>query len=462
MEKTEELGIHPIGKLLAKYSLPAVIAMLVNAIYNVVDRIFIAQFAGEKALAGLTIAFPVMLILFAFASLVGAGGAALMSIRFGEKDARGTSHVFGNMLSVGIIITAITVIILSFNLKAVLNAFGATSDVLGFSTDYMRIILYGFIFQMMSFTLSGSVRTEGQPILSMLSMIVSAVTNIVLDFLFIGVFGWGVQGAALATVAGQLVGLIILISFYLSGKSVLQLRLKDFKPDWNVFSKILIIGFSTFMGTVGTSISMAFLNRGLVAYGGTAAIASMGAINSLFTLFFMPLMGVQQGMQPIIGYNHGARLNDRVYKTLKIGILVGIIFSTIVFALLEIFPVTFISLFLDPSSATVQTAVTGLRIYVLMLPLLCINVFGIVFYQSTARGGQAFVLGLLRQVLFLIPAVLIMQNLFGLIGVWASVPVSDALAIIVTSIALIITYRKESKKTEVLTSVGQEIITVEG
>lgn len=462
MEKTDELGIHPIGKLLAKYSLPAVIAMLVNAIYNVVDRIFIAQFAGEKALAGLTIAFPVMLILFAFASLVGAGGAALMSIRFGEKDARGTSHVFGNMLSVGIIITAVTVIILSFNLEVVLNTFGATPEVLDFSAGYMRIILYGFIFQMLSFMLSGSVRTEGQPILSMLSMIVSAVTNIVLDLLFIGVFGWGVQGAALATVTGQLVGLIILISFYVRGKSVLQLRLKDFKPDWNVFSKIIIIGFSTFIGTVGTSISMAFLNRGLVAYGGTAAITSMGAINSLFTLFFMPMMGVQQGMQPIIGYNHGAQLKDRVFKTLKIGIMVGVLFSTVVFVLLELFPVPFISLFLDPSSATVETAVTGLRIYVLMLPLLCINVFGIAFYQSTGRGGQSFVLGLLRQIIFLIPAVLIMQNLFGLIGVWASVPVSDGLAIIVTAIALFITYRNEVKKTEKTNFVGQEMVTVEG
>ncbi len=255
----------------------------------------------------------------------------------------------------------------------------------------------------------------------------------------------GVEGAALATIAGQFVGLVMLSTFYLGGKSVLRLKFKDFIPDPKVFSKIFTIGFATFVSTLGTSISMAFLNRGLGEYGGTAAITAMGAINSLYTLFIMPIMGVQQGMQPIIGYNHGAKQTDRVFKTLKLGILVGVVFSTVVFALLEIFPEAFIAMFLDPASATVATAVMGLRIFIIMLPLLCVNLLGIAFYQSTARGRQSFVLSILRQLVILIPAILIMQELFGLIGVWASVPVADGLAILITGIVLLITYRKDMK-----------------
>lgn len=443
MEKTNELETKSIGRLLAQYSIPSVIAMIVNAIYNVVDRIFIGQVTGEEALAGLTIAFPVMMILFAFAALVGAGGAALLSINLGKKDIRSTSHVFGNMLSVGAIITLISVVVMSINLESVLSIFGATKSVMTYSSDYMRIIIYGFIFQMFSFNLSSAIRAENQPILSMISMLVSAITNIILDYVFIVILDWGVKGAALATISGQFLGLIILTTFYLRGKSVLKLRLKDFLPDWSVYSKIIAIGFSTFVSTIGTSVAMSFLNRGLVKYGGTSAITSMGAINSLYTLFIMPIMGIQQGMQPIIGYNHGAKRNDRVYKTLKLGIIIGVIFSTIVFLLLEIFPVTFISMFLDPDSTTIPIAVTGLRIYIIMLPVLSINMFGIAFYQSTARSTQALLLGILRQFILLIPIVLIMQNIFGLIGVWASAPISDGIAILVTIIALVISYKKE-------------------
>ncbi len=442
MNKTNELETKNVGRLLAQYSIPSVIAMIVNAIYNVVDRIFIGQFAGEKALAGLTIAFPLMMILFAFASLIGAGGAALLSINLGKKDIKSTSHVFANMHSVGIIITLITVTTMYLNLESLLNMFGATKEVLSYSSDYMSIILFGFVFQMISFNLNSAVRAENQPLLSMSAMLSSAITNIILDYIFIAILGWGVKGAAIATISGQFAGLLILISFYLRGKSVLKLKLSYFIPKWSVYSKIIAIGFSSFISTIGMSVAMSFLNKGLVKHGGTAAITSMGAINSLYTMFIMPIMGIQQGMQPIIGYNHGAKRTDRVLKTLKLGIAIGVIFSTFVFILLQVFPVTFISLFLDPESTTISVAVTGLRIYIIMLPLLSINFFGIAFYQSTARSTHALFLGLLRQFILLIPIVLIMQNLFGLIGVWASAPLADGLSIIITTISLSISYNK--------------------
>lgn len=335
---------------------------------------------------------------------------------------------------------------MKINLDELLYLFGASLDTIEYASSYITIIIYGFIFQMISFNLNSAVRTENQPILSMMAMMLSAITNIILDYIFIAKLNMGVEGAALATISGQLVGLVLLLSFYIRGKSILHLSFKDFIPNLNIFTSIVSIGITTFITTLGSSIAMSFMNRGLGQYGGTAAITAMGAINSLFTLFIMPIMGIQQGMQPIIGYNHGANRLDRSYKTLKIGLIVGIAFSTLVFLLMELFPTTFISMFIDPTSSTINIAVTGLRIYMLMLPLLCVNIYAIGFYQSIAKSTQALILGILRQFLFLIPFILILQNLFGLMGVWAAVPLSDGLAIIISIISLLINYNK-SKST---------------
>jgi len=445
MGEVKALGTQSIGKLLMKYSIPAVIAMLVNAIYNVVDRIFIGQFAGEAALAGLTVAFPIMMITFAFANLVGIGGAALLSIKLGENDRKGANHVFGNTLSFGLIVTGFTLIAIFFNLDNILTLFGATVEVSGYASSYMTIILGGFIFQMTSFVLNSSVRTEGKPVLSMMAMIASAVTNIVLDYIFIGLLDMGVAGAAYATIIGQFVGLSILASFYLRGKSQLKLNMKDIMPDFKVISSIVTIGFATFLSTVGTSVAMAMINRSLSIYGGTAAITSMGAINSLYTFFIMPIMGITQGMQPILGYNHGAKKRERVVKTLKYGILIGMTFSSLVFIVLELFPRPFISMFLDPNSATVDIAVTGLRIFIAMLPVLCINLMGVAYFQSTAQGRKSMILGLLRQFIVLIPVILVLPQFLGLTGVWLATPIADATAIGITGLVLLNDLRKPYK-----------------
>ncbi|MBI9105010.1 MAG: MATE family efflux transporter [Spirochaetales bacterium] len=445
MKKTRELGTLPVGKLIARYSIPAIIAMVVNAVYNVVDRIFIGNFAGEEALAGLTVAFPVMMILMAFASLIGAGGTALLSIKLGEKDYRGASHVFGNTMGVGFMITGIIIGILSINLEGALVLFGATADTIAYAVDYMRIILFGFIFQMFSFTLSSSVRNEGQPLLSMATMMLSAVTNIILDYFFIVKWGMGVRGAAFATIIGQLAGLILLSSFYFRGKSVLKIELKDFLPEFSIVRRIFSIGFASFVGVLGVSISMTFLNRGLGFYGGTAALTSLGAINSLYTLFIMPVLGIQQGIQPIIGYNFGAKLMRRVYQTLRGGIGTAVVFSTLVFIILQAAPVVFISMFMDSGSDTVGGAVAGLRYFILMLPLLGINFVGVAFFQSTARGRMSLFLSLLRQIIFLIPLVLILPVFFGLTGVWIATPIADGLAVFLTLFALMRDYRNRDK-----------------
>jgi len=444
-----ELQTKPIGSLILQYSIPSVIAMIVNAIYNIVDRIFIGKFAGENALASLTIDFPLMLILFSFATLIGAGGAALFSIKLGQKNNKEANLYFANTVSSGILVSTIMILIVFFNIESILYLFGATETLIEQSTAYMRIILTGFIFQSISLVLNNMVRNEGNPLLSMVAMLSSAIINIVLDYIFIVLMDMGVEGAALATIIGQFSGFCLLLSFYLRKKSVISVTWKDFLIQPKVFGKIIVIGFSTFIGTIGTSLSMTFLNRGLRIYGGVAAITAMGAINSLYTFFIMPMMGIQQGVQPIMGYNYGAKEFDRVSKTLRYSIIGTVLFSSIVFLFLYLFPNTAVSLFLTEGSETIDIAVKGLRYYILMLPLLGINLLSIAYFQSTAKGRVSIILGLLRQFLFLIPLVLILPLHFGLKGVWIATPIADALAIIVSLVVLAVSARRDLKKTEV-------------
>jgi Na+-driven multidrug efflux pump len=290
------------------------------------------------------------------------------------------------------------------------------------------------------------IRNEGSPLLPMIGMMTSALTNIILDYIFIGLLDMGVQGAALATIIGQFSGFCILMSFYIRKKSIVKVTFKDFIPDPRITGRIIVIGFSTFLGTMGTSFSMTFLNRGLNIYGGLAAITAMGEINSLYTFFIMPVMGIQQGIQPIMGYNHGAKQKGRVLETLKLGIIGTVIFSTIVFLFLYIFPEVAISLFLSEGSATIPVAVEGLRYFILMLPVLSINMLAIAYFQSSARGKTSMFLGLLRQFIFLIPLVLILPRLLGLTGVWIATPIADGLAVVVSLIVLFIDVRRNKRE----------------
>lgn len=447
MSTVNDLGTKSIGRLLAQYSIPSVIAMLVGALYNVIDRIFIGSTVGESALAGLTVVFPIMMILFAFVSLISTGGSSLLAIKLGEGDKQGADHVFGNTISFGVIVNMISLGVIFFNIEGFLSLFGANADVFAYAADYLRIILLGFIFQMMSFIFMNFVRTEGQPILSMIAMIVSTVMNIALDYVFIVVLKMGVQGAALATIIGQFFGFAILISFYLRGKSQLKFQAKDIIPDFKIVREILSIGFSSCISVLGTSVTMVVINRLLGSYGGTAAITSMGAINSLFSFILMPLMGITQGIQPIIGFNHGAKQTDRARKTLLYGIISGSVFSFIIFSIMMMNATTFVGIFLVEGSPTIPIAANGLRIYIAMLPLLSINLMGVGYFQSTAKGRMAMILGMLRQFIILMPLLMFLPPLLGLNGIWLSVAIADGVSILIVGIAILRSFRNEKKIT---------------
>ncbi|MGD1822841.1 MAG: MATE family efflux transporter [Pleomorphochaeta sp.] len=443
MSKTNELGTESILRLLIRYSLPSIVAMVINSIYNIIDRIFIGNYVGEAALGGLAITFPIMMIIFAFATLIGVGGNVLFSISLGQNNKREASKIFTSTIGLCILVSIITILILFFNLDSLLSFFGATDEILSYSVNYMQIILAGFLFQMISFSLINSIRNEGAPVLPMISMIASAIINIVLDYILIYILNWGVEGAALATVLGQFVGFLILVSFYIRGKSIIKIYIKDILPNFKTIREIISIGFASFAGTMGASIALIVLNRAFSQYGGTSAIASMGAVNSLYTLCLMPLMGIQQGMLPILGYNHGAGLKKRVWNTLSIAIIISVIFSIIMFIMLELFANQAVTLFLDNESSTYQIAAIGLRLYILSLPVVTINLLGVAFFQSIADASRSLFLGLLRQFIFLIPLVFILPIFMGLEGVWLSTPIADILAVITTAIILVREYKKD-------------------
>ncbi len=446
MKQTADLGTKPIGKLLWEYSLPGVVAMLVGAVYNILDRVFIGQFSGEGALAGLTVAFPFMMLTFALANLVGIGGGALIAIRFGEKDMKGASHVFGNVVTSTVLIGLLVTIVGLANLSGWLRIFGADETTLPYARDFMQIILLGTAFQFLSFALANTVRTEGLPKLSMMSQIVSVIVNLVLALVFVAWLRLGVRGAATATVIGQLSGFSVVLVHYLKGRSILKPTRSDWWLDWKLMGKICSIGASGFLGTLGVSVSMTFFNNSLLKYGGVPAITSMGAVNSLFTLFILPIMGIQQGLQPIVGYNHGAGNPKRAHRALFLATGAAMAMATVVFLLLELFPTFFISLFIKPGSETMPMAVRGLRIFVAMLPVVSINLMGTAYFQSTAKAGIAIFLGMARQFLYLIPLVLILPGIFGLTGSWIAAPVSDALSVLTAILFLWFDFKKQANQ----------------
>lgn len=435
-----ELETENIFKLIFKFSIPAVIGMVVNSIYNMVDRMFIGNYVGEDALGGLVVAFPIMMFYFAFASVTGVGGSALVSIKFGQKDEETAQKVFANMLMIITIVCIIGILAGIFFLDNMLYLAGATGSIFEEAKTYFQVILFGIPFQLTSFVLSSLLRAEGKPKIAMISMITAALSNIVFDYIFIVLIGMGTFGAGLATVLGQSLGFIISVKHFISGNSKLKLKKENLKLDLSIITQILSIGSFNFINSIGVSFSSAFLNKSLAFYGGDAAITSMGAINSLGTLAIMPLMGMQQGLQPIIGFNHGAGLKPRVKEAFFKGVGIAMTFSTIVCVLMLTFPEFAISLFIPADSPTMPIAVEGFKYYICTIPFLSIYVVAIALFQATGKGKTALILGSTRQFIFLIPLTYIVPKIVNsLTGVWLIIPISDGLAI---SLACILITRK--------------------
>jgi len=440
MNATKELATEGIGKLLFKFSLPAITGMIVSALYNVVDRIYIGHIkgVGSYALSGLAITFPISVIIMAFGMLVGIGASAVISIRLGEKNVDAADNILGNAF---ILITIISLVIGLFGvlfLNKILYLFGADVNNISYAKAYIQIILMGAVFQNIGFGINNIIRAEGNPKMAMLTMVFGAIINIILDPIFIFVFDMGIQGAAIATIISQAFNTIWVLKYYTSPKSgsVLKIKKSNLKLRKNIIKDIFAIGIAPFSMQIASSLVAILYNKGLTKYGGNPAVAAMGILNSISMLIFMPIFGISQGVQPIIGYNYGAKLYPRVLKVLKFAIIAGTCICIIGFIGVQIFAKTLIGVFVGNNPDLINLGARGLRIDLIVLPIIGFQIIGAGYFQAINEAKTSMMLSILRQVIVLIPIILILPLFLKLDGLWFSQPCADLIATALTAFFL--------------------------
>ena len=410
------LGKERIGKLLLQYSIPAIIGMTITSIYNIIDSIFIGHGVGPMAIAGLAISFPLMNLVVAFCTLVSAGGSTLASIRLGQKDMKGATEILSHTLMLCITNSLFFGILSFIFLDDILTFFGASADTLPYARSFMQVILLGTPITYTMIGLNNVMRATGYPKKAMLTSMVTVVANIILAPIFIFHFEWGMRGAATATVISQLIGMVWVVSH-----------------------------FTPFLMNVCACAIVIIINNSLQNYGGDMAIGAYGIINRLLTLYVMIVLGLTMGMQPIVGYNFGAQKIDRVKQTLRLGIISGVVITSSGFVICEFFPHAVSALFTD-SDELIDLAVGGIRLTVLMFPFVGAQIVIGNFFQSIGKAKISIFLSLTRQLLYLLPCLLLFPNWWGLEGIWISMPVSDALAFITAVVSLMIYIKKVSKQ----------------
>jgi putative MATE family efflux protein len=436
-----ELATEDVRKLIWKYSLPAMVGTVVMSLYNIVDRIFIGQGVGPLAISGLSLAFPFMIILMAFGMLIGAGSASRISITLGQNDKDKAEKILGNAVVLTFIISGAAIILSLIFMKDLLYLFGGTANTIQFASDYMIIVIPAGIFTALYFGLNNILRASGNPKAAMNNILLGAIVNIILDPIFIFVFDWGIQGAAIATVISYFIGTLNVASHFVFKNSHLKFHARNFKLQKDIVYSILSIGMSPFSMQIGTSLVVILINGTLLKYGGDLAIGAYGIINSVNMLVVMFIIGLNQGTQPIIGYNYGARNFPRMFATLKTAAVIGTIFTTVGFIMGMFFPKPIVSLFTTDLELQ-QISAVALRISVIMFPIIGFQVVVSNFFQSIGKAKLSIFLSLTRQFIFFIPALFILPPFFGLEGAWAVMPLSDGLSAIVSSITFFYFYKK--------------------
>ena len=431
------LETDSIPKLLAEFSIPAIIGMLVNAIYNIVDRIFIGNDPelGSMGLAAVSITYPVTLVLLAFALMVGVGGSTRFSISLGKKENEKAKFFLGNGVTLAIMAGLLFMILGNVFIEPILRILGASSAVLPYATDYLSVILYGAVFQSVAMALNNFSRADGNPRNSMISMMIGAGFNIIFDYIFIVQMGWGMKGAAYATIGGQFLSMTWQLAYFLGPKANVQLAIQNMKLKAAYVKDILTTGIPAFLLQIANSVLNIVINASLVAYGGDIAISVAGIITSATTIIIMMVSGLIQGLQPIISYNTGADRTDRVKEALKIASIIGGIISTIGFLVFQFYPEFIITLF-NQETAVVDLGVSAIRIWTAAFPLVGIQIVWASYFQAVGKVRLASFLNLARQIIFLIPLILILSPIFELNGIYVSVPLAEGLAFVVTFIFL--------------------------
>ncbi len=438
------LRTEPIGKLLLRYSLPAIAAMVVFSLYNIIDSIFIGHGVGPLAISGLAITFPVMNLTFALVLLVGIGGASICSIRLGQQDVDGATRVLGNVLVLGLINGVTFGFLSQLVLDPVLMAFGASEHTLPYARDFMQIILYGLPITCTMFGLNHIMRATGYPQKAMLSAVLTVGMNVILAPIFIFWLEWGIRGAAVATVLSQCVGMVWVLSHFRNPKSAVHFQKGTFRLRRKIVSSIFSIGMSPFLLNVCACLVTVLINIGLKRYGGDMAIGAFGILNRILILFVMLVMGLTQGMQPIVGYNYGAQQFDRVKQTLKYGVITGGLITTAGFLAGQFAPEIVARMFTD-DTGLIALSVEGMHLATLVFPLVGIQIVVGNFFQSIGKAKLSIFLSLTRQLLFLAPCLLILPHFFDLKGIWISLPVSDSLSF-VSSMGVLYMFLREMRR----------------
>lgn len=416
-----------IGRLLLSYAMPAVVGTMVNALYNIVDRVYIGQGVGPLAISGLTLTFPILLFLQAFGMLVGAGAATRVSIYLGRKANDMAERVLGNALVLTLILTAVTVIPSLVYLKDLLIWFGGSEQTIPYAEDYLLIVIPGTLLTSLSFSFNAVMRASGYPKKAMYTMMIGAVTNVILDPIFIFWFDMGIQGAAIATVISMAISAAFVMNHFIQKDSIVRFHKKYLVPKAEVIWTIVTIGISPFAMQLAGSMVSVIMNHSLKKYGGDLAIGANGIITSVGMLLVMLVIGIVQGMQPIVGFNYGAGLHKRVQETLRLVIITSTCITGTGFLCSFFFPELIVKGFTNDPELTLISA-NGLRLTLLAFLVVGSQVAISQFFQSIGIAWKAMFLSLSRQCLFLIPAILFFPPFYGLDGVWLAAPFSDVIA----------------------------------
>ena len=442
---TLELGTKPVGQLLMRYAVPAIIAMTASSLYNMVDSIFIGQGVGAMAISGLAITFPLMNLSTAFGAGVGVGASSLLSVKLGQKDYGAAQNILGNTVMLNII-TGISFSIISLLfLDPILMFFGASAQTLPYAKDYMEIILCGNVITHLYFGLNALQRAAGKPQLSMYMTIFTVVLNAILDPIFIWPLGLGIRGAAYATVLSQLLALIWQVVMFSNKAEFIHFKRGIYRLKSQLVKNIIGIGMSPFSMNVCACFVVIIINNSLVDHGGDMAVGAYGIINRIAFIFVMITIGVNQGMQPIAGYNYGAMKFDRMMRVLKYAVICGTCVTTVGFIVGQFFPEQCVRLFTSDETL-ISLSVHAMRLTTVSFPIIGFQMVVANFFQSIGKAKVSVFLSLSRQLVFLIPMLLVLPTLYGVDGVWYSMPVADTISALVTAIIMYLFMRKINKQ----------------
>jgi len=445
------LGSDHIGRLLLRLSVPAMIGMMVMALFNIVDMIFVGRGVGPLGIAGVTIVFPIQMFVMAVAQMIGIGGASIVSRALGSKNMERAERTLGTIMLSSLLVGTTIVILGYFFTEPLLRMFGATDTILPYARDYLVIMLVGNVYFPYAVASNSVIRAEGRAGYAMITMLISAILNIILDPIFIFWLDMGVRGAAVATVIAKAVTAIWVTFYFVNRKSALRLHLRNFKFHLGITGELFAIGTASFVRMVAASILVVTVNNILARLGGDLYIAVMGIVIRLMQFFVMPMLGVAQGLQPIAGYNYGAKQYDKSKRAVMIALFVATAISIFGFLLLFLLAEQFFMLF-TKETELIEKGIWPLRYAILLLPLVGAQVIGASTFQAIGKAVHSIVLSVTRRALFLIPLLFVLPPLMGISGVWVAFPISDFLAFVLTTLFLIVQLREFSDKHRLVSS----------